>query len=281
MKIIRIVLTTIIVALIGIGFILYISKGGEASESTIIVQDSELEVQGNNQQDIVNNLMASMLEQGVPIRSIQIMSDDRWNPPIIVAYVLQSPSEGGKASDSDPIYSMLAERAVNLAQRYGLKIGAIGETWVNSEGKVLSSVISAVVEKASISPQFDPPHALDDNTVAALIKYNLPLYGMSLDKIDTFLDTDNIRWATIELSVSNIEIANVSLPGFIGNTRAAIVKLNSTEKVQIAVYQIKLSTTQGKPLLTYVNDLQLESTIWWQADGLTMDWFPHPLPDNR
>lgn len=71
----------------------------------------------NVQEDIVNKIMMSLKEQGVPIKSIRIVNDDRWNPPIVVSFILQTSSENGRGTPEDAIYSAQAFHAGNLAMR--------------------------------------------------------------------------------------------------------------------------------------------------------------------
>jgi hypothetical protein len=213
-------------------------------------------------------------EQGVPIISLRIVSDHRWDPPFVVDYVIQSSSRNDKASPEDPLYLMLADRSINLAKRHGLNAGGISETVINTQGEVLLSAVIAI--KEDIIWSFDRTDILDNNAVAGLLDQKIEFLRESIDKVDVSTDIDDVRWVTIELSIPGDEIANSGIVDFINHTRSIILKLNSEEMSQIAVYQINLSTIHGKPLLTYIHDIQLGSKILWQSDDLSVNLFSNP-----
>ena len=271
------------VALAGVGFVLCAGQGDEVVGQTTSANDNSLagQEQGVNQQDIVNDLASSLKQQGIPVKSIRIISDGRWDPPIVVECVLQSSSENDKGTPDDPIYSNLISRAVNLAQERGLDAGAVGVIFVNAQGELMSWEIQALRGDEDISSQFIQPHKLSNEAVATLLSQKFPVTEMSLNELDITLDSDGIRWVNIDLLVPDIETANTDLSYLMLEIRTIIEGLNLERGAQIAIYQIDLSYTMGEPLLRYINDLQLRHESWWQADNLTKDWFPHPPLEER
>jgi hypothetical protein len=277
MKAIRSLLITLIVALLVFGSIVYVNNKSKVSGATLFVPETDSTEKDIIQQEIIDELMLNLKEQGVPIKSIEIVSDDRWAPPVVIDCVLQSSTESGKTSPEDPIYHMLVERAVNLAQTQGLIVGATGITFVDSDGNVFSWIISAVKEIENINLEFKQGEVGND-TVATLIRQDLSLNGMILDNLEVVSDNNNFRWVKLDISVPDIEIANVGIKSFMDNFKAILTNLITKENAEVAVSQIRLTTTQGHPLLTYVDDLQMRTTFWWQTDGLIEDWLPYPAP---
>lgn len=278
MKHIIFVAIIIVIALVGVGFVLYTSHGDEVIGEITSARDNGLagQEQEISQQDIVNDLMSSLEQQGIPVKSVQIISDEEWNPPIVIECVLQSSSESDKGTPDDPIYSNLVSRTVNLAQKCGLEAKAVSIIFINARGELLSWETLALREEEDVTSQFDQPHKLSNDAVATLLSQKFPLTEVSLNKLDITLDSDGIRWANIDLLVPDIETANTDLSYFMLEIRTIIEELNLEQGAQIAIYQIDLSYTTGEPLLRYINDLQLRHESWWQADNLTKDWFPHP-----
>lgn len=238
----------------------------------IIGQEKGTASQAMTQEEIVDNLTERLIQQGVPIKSAKITSDASFGT--IIEFVLQSSSEGDRVAPDDPLYEHAVRREVDLAQERGLKVKAVKVTFVNTQGKLICG--GTVVTKEGMISQFDTPSKLDNDTVVDLLRQELDLCGMSLDKLDVSLDPGGIRWATVHLQVPDIETANAGIPDFMWKIRNTVEALNANQGTQIAIYQVNLTTTQGEPLLRYVNDLQLEREHWWQADELTKEWFPHP-----
>jgi hypothetical protein len=269
----------IILILVGISSVYIVNKDNRTIGSTINNQINILETQHNSQEHLLNDITTSLTKQGVPIKLVQIIDDERWNPPITLAYNFEVSNAENKAFCNMPIYSMMTKRAINMAQKKGLQIGAISETFVTPEGKKLSWAIKKV--KTEVSGDFDLPHILDNDTIVTKLIGIIPFPGINIARLDVSLDNGDIRWTKINLQVIDIATANTLISDFIVDINKKIAGLNATEKAQIAIIQITMSTFQGEPIFTYVNNLQLKSTSWWEIEGLRGNWYPSPQPVQK
>lgn len=262
---------TIALVVLGVSLFLVMGPGKEP-----VGQAKEPVGQAMTQEEIVEDLTARLIEQGVPIKSVKITSTsgtpfETIDIPIAIEFVLQRSSS---ESDRIALHKHSILREVDLTQKLGLEVGVITVVVVNTQGELISQ--GSVVTREDITSEFDPPHKLDNDSVAALLRQELDLCGMSLEKLDVYLDRHDLRWAAFDVEVPDIETANAALGTFMWKIRTTVEALNANQGTKVAVYQLNVSTTEGQPLLKYVNDLQLRRESWWQPDELTEDWFPHP-----
>jgi hypothetical protein len=255
--------------------IVLISKNNPAAGSVVNTVTDE------NQQKIIDGIMNRLLQSGVPIQSVQLISDDRWETPIVATYVLRSSSINDKILPCDIAYTMQVERAIDLAQKQGLKVGAVGSTRINSKGLVLESAIRATKEIENITLQFDSPNVKDNKVLGDSLLQTLSSNGLSLNKLNIYLDTEGIRWATTELVVPDTTNIDIDIPNIISKILSMVYQYNSDKDAKIGVCQIRISTSSGEELLFFVNDFQLGSTICWQTDTLANGWFSQPPPESN
>ncbi len=235
-------------------------------------------VMSQHDKEIINDLTDYLKQQGVPLISVKITGDGEWYPPIVIEFTLQNLKEGDEAIQDNVVFVNLVSRAANLAHRRGLNIGAISTIFVNAQGEKISSGTGVTKELEEIDSLFDPPQEVDNDTAATLLRQNLSLHGMTLEKLDVSLDSYDYRWVTFNLRVPDIEAANNVFPKFLGDMHKTIRELNTGQNTKITICRINISTTKDELLLKYIRDLQMGHQSWWQAEGFTMDWFPHPPP---
>lgn len=235
-------------------------------------------VMSQRDKELIGDLTDYLEQQGVPLVSVKITGNGEWHPAVVIEFTLQSSSETDKGTPNDGAFSNLVSRTANLAHRRGLNIGAISQIVLNAQGEKISRGTEVVKELEEIDSLFDPPQEVDDDTAAALLRQNLSLHGMALEKLDVSLDSYEYRWVTFDLRVADMETANNVFPEFLGNMHKSIRELNTGQDTKITICRINISTTDGELLLRYINDLQMGRQSWWQAEGFTMDWFPHPPP---
>jgi len=225
------------------------------------------------QNNVVSDLIAYLTQKGVPVKNIEITS----RIPFRVEVTLQSASSGQGVAPDDPSFEHIVQRGVALVEkRDNIKFDVVRVIVVNTQGVPIywSDVPVRTVEETLF------PSKLDDVTTAGLIREQIGLYGMSLDKLEVSSDTDGTQVLTIRLSVQDIGIANSALPQFMPELRVLVEKLNAEHGTQIVICKVDIVDAEGKLLLKYVLDLQLAQENWWQADGLTLEWFPHPPPSD-
>lgn len=78
------------------------------------------------------------------------------------------------------------------------------------------------------------------------------------------------------MNAPDLESANKALPRLMRELPLLVNRLNGEQGASISVIKVDLKDAQGRLLLKYMYDLELETENWWQADGLSRDWFPHP-----
>jgi hypothetical protein len=279
MKLTRTLLILSFLAIFIAGSFFFVGQKDDVTGSSVNTQNG-LVIQDANQQGIVDNIMLSLQQRGVPIKSIKIVTDDRWNPPFVVTYVLEGEDDGTPLNTPD--HMMLTWRALNIAQSRGLDIGAIGQTTVNHEGKILSNSVAAVMEVDEALPRFEPPFIQENASIVSRLSNTLSsLPEMSVVNIAPSSDINGMRWITFEFSVPATENANMSLTNVLNLVKMSILDSNSKDAAKIGVYTVKLNTVQGKPLLVSVHDVMLGTIISWQDEDLTNDWFPHPSVPNK
>lgn len=221
------------------------------------------------QNDFISELTDRLRNQGVPLTNIALTS----RLPFRLEIVLQSTSDSGVVAPDDPLFEHIVQREVNLAQgRYDINLDTVRINIVNTLG---DSIYQSEVPVFEISNTFGASQ-LDNASTAELVSKGLPLYGMSLDNLDVSLDANGARVLTIQLSVPDLETANKSVSQFMPDLYNLVDDLNAKNNSQISIYRVTLLDSESKPLLKYVRDTQLSQQNWWQADGLTQDWFPHP-----
>jgi len=144
-----------------------------------------LVVTNTNQQPILNDITKSLNNCGVPVKSIQIEYDSRWDPPYAVKCIIQSFSQNNKVASDDPIYLNLVGHEINLAKQHNLNVGAIHATLINTKGEILSDQIRATRNTEEIPQGFDKPSIINNDTIDSLLK-NIPQKESLLIKLVYF-----------------------------------------------------------------------------------------------
>jgi hypothetical protein len=230
--------------------------------------------QVNAQDDIVAELRERLARQGVPVKDVAIVS----RIPFKIEITLQSASTGQFVAPDDPIYGAAAQREVAAARGRGFKIYSLTLRIVNAQGQPITWADLPVDEALDTQPLLPSP--LDDSVVAQVIREHLSLDSMSLDRLDIGRDINGAQVITITLSAKDIETANQTVPTMMWTLRTLVEQLKTERAAQIASYRVDIFDAQGQPLLKYVRDDTASESRenWWQAPGMTQDWFPHPPP---
>lgn len=224
------------------------------------------------QDNIAVDLTARLQQQGVPVKDVAVTG----RVPFRVEITLQSTSDTEKVAPSDPIFEHAAHREVVLAQRRNdIKFNVVKIIIVNVQG---TPIYWSDVAVSAGSEKISPPSDLNDAATSEVVREELALHGISLEELRVSSDAESAQTLTIRLSVPDIQTANSALPQFMLDLPALLEKLNAEKRTQIVICKVDLVDAAGQPLLRYVKDLQLSQENWWQADGVTQEWFPHPPP---
>ncbi len=210
------------------------SAASTSTSSALPPETPALASVGKDQQDIIDKITADLKQQGVPITSVQIVSDNRWTIPIMVEFVLKRSSESNAEISNGAMYASLISRAVNLAQKQGLIVGAVGMTSTDSQGKILSKDITRIKNKEDIPAEFDPPLKMDDQSVAPSLKQNISLDGLTINQVEVSEDQFGHRRTAFRMQTPDADTANKILGNIIGTVRTKILELNKNPGTQIA-----------------------------------------------
>lgn len=220
------------------------------------------------QDDIISELTKRLTEQSIPLKSIEIQSQ----LPFSLKITLQRNDEQNKPLE--PFYVHTVKREVTLAHERGFGVNDLTLIILNTKGEV-EYWVNEPIKEISLR---NVPSAIENDQVANLIRENLSLFDLKLNKLEVSSDFYGNQKVTMQLQVEDIETANRILPEFMPSLREFFDGLNKSSSTKIGVYRLDLVTEKDQPILHYVSDLQLDQENWWMAEGVTMDWFPHPLP---
>ncbi|MDP2859650.1 MAG: hypothetical protein Q8P50_16990, partial [Bacillota bacterium] len=227
------------------------------------------------QDDIVSDLAARLTQQGVPLKSMRVTS----RAPFRLEAIIQSESAGREVAPSDPLFTHAVEREVALARRrYSVGIDWVKVVIVNAQGE---AIYWSDVPAKALPDDVALPGRLADAQVAELVRSQLPPSELQLQELSVSLDSNGARVLTIRLSARGIEAANRAIPEFSPRGRLFVLvdKINAEQGARIEICRLDVVDAEGRPLLKYVRDVALAQENWWQAPGVTQDWFPHPLPE--
>lgn len=226
------------------------------------------------QDDIATELRANLAQQGVPVKEVSIAN----RIPFQIEITIQSLSTSEWVTPDDPIFGATAQREVAAAKRRGIKIASVMIRIINVQGKTIALgdiPLNPALEAASVLPS-----EMDDTTLAQVIRSQVPVGNMTLDKLEVARDTNSAQVITITLLSKDIETANEAVPELMWKLTGFVDQLKTEHKAEIAGYRVNIFDADGQPLLKYVKDFLASEAHenWWQAPGMTEDWFPHPPP---
>lgn len=228
-------------------------------------------VRVNAQGDIISDLTKRLAAQGIPLKSIESQS----LIPLKLEITLQRIDEKDKPLEA--FYVHAVKREVTLARERGFGVAELTLVILDTEGNVEYWVAEPI---KNISRESTAPSALDNDTAAISIAKNLDLYGLTLDTIEVVSDDKNTQTASLVLRAQDVDAGNKALPEFMPSLRPVLENLNESTGAKIKVFKMELFNDKDELLLRYVLDLELEQETWWMADGVSMEWFPHPPPES-
>lgn len=235
-----------------------------------------LGVQAENQvaqQEVLNYLTQQLENQQVPVNNITVEGRDSF---IVVITLLSKGEQETLPEDSAYIHTI--QREVTLALREGYDIS-----------ELTIEILSATTQKSLFWAQFPVRNDIDflgfvdkdassteqDMLIKTTVEKDLALYGLTTTEI-LVASEENGKTLTLNLSAMDLNVANEALPYFMPGLRVFLETQNTNADFKIAVCKVFLTDQEGKLLLRYTFDLQLDQENWWMEDGVTKDWFPHP-----
>jgi hypothetical protein len=243
-----------------------------SSNLSLVNAQSGEEYSDTKQIHIVQDAIESLQEEGIPVSFHKISKDSSYKIPFVVECILNSSSKTDQVTCDDPIYFSKVIREINLAQKKGLLIGAVGLSVINAKGELLFEIITAAESNVLVEPSATA--SLKSADISNLVTQDSILRGMQLGKVE--INTkDGFAHCILDLNVTDIYTANEAIPYFMIDVHNVMTDLNNSG-AQIVSYQLNLSDANGEILLKFIKDLQFKSSSWWQSEELTEDWFPNP-----
>jgi hypothetical protein len=225
-------------------------------------------------EEMVGKSMDSLTDQGVPVKSWALEGTT-------LTVSLQSASASQVQTPDDPTYLSLVEREAFLAKSRGVELSTLKLELTNTDGKPL--FVGEIPLNAELEAVWSKSPALSEaETVAALeraLADNQNLIGLTIDTIGINLDR-GVREIHIAATTRDVESANGPTAPLMITLYCAVNNLNDQKGAQIALVQLDMVDKAGGQLLKWIYDVQRGSQDWWQAPGMTTDWFESPPPEE-
>lgn len=228
----------------------------------------------NAQRDVVAQLQRRLARKGVQVKSITITK----RVPFEVELVLQSESDNQVVSPNDPLFEIIVEHEVAAVAKPFTGIDLIKMTVLNTKATPIFWADVPVKKLRRFTPT---SKSMNETTIGTFIRDQLPLHDLSPNELIVTDGDNGGKVLSIQLTAKDIQTANNAVPDLITSLRNLLRQMNEEQDAQIAIARVQLIEANGRPLLKYVKDFQLDSESWWQADDLTTDWFPHPPPPSN
>ncbi len=226
-----------------------------------------------DQSEVIGAAMAGLTKQGVPVQS--------WSlDGTTLTVSLQSASATDVGTPDDPMYLSLVQREAFLAKSRGMNLSCLQLDVTNTLGKVLFAgniVLDKVLDASSWSTAKALPAT---DTVAALgaaLAEKTDLADLALGPISLTEDSGP-REIHLTAVAADAKAANLSTASLMLNLHNAIDEMNASSDAQIALVRLDITDNDGEPLLKWIYDAQRGAQDWWQAPGMTTDWFETPRP---
>jgi hypothetical protein len=215
----------------------------------------------------------------VPLKSVAITSLN----PLKIEVDIQSASTNDKIVSDDVVSLGAASREVNtLRRRYiAPKIAYAKISAFNQQGALIVGNGIPFDQTRDTAPIV--PTKLDNAAVAQAIRDKIALpQGMMLRALDVSLNSDHVQLISLRLSVQKSGPTDDPIAVITEIVPKVIRQLRTEQGAEIASYYADLVDAQDQPLLTYVkNYMGIEDEAsWWQAPGMSQDWFPHPADES-
>ncbi len=222
--------------------------------------------------DVISQSMAGLAERGVPVKSWSLEGT-------VLGVVLESASTSEVGTPEDPIHVSLAQREAFLAKSRGIGLEVLKLEVTNAKGERL--FVGETVLDKELNPDWQTAEALAEaealETVQAAILEKTDLSGLKLAPL-SLTSQSGVRELHLSAVAAGVEAANLSTATLMMSLYNAVNDTNTLKNGQIALAFVDITDEGGKPLLKWIYDAQRGTQDWWQAPGMTTDWFETPAP---
>ena len=214
--------------------------------------------------------MTGLGDKGVPVRS--------WSlDGATLVVTLQSASSTAVGTPDDQIDLSLVQREAFLAKSRGVALSALQLTMNNALGKTLFAGSIPLDKELDVAWSTEP--ALSEADAAAAAETALSnakdFPGLAVGKIQVASDS-GARELSIAVATADVQNANLSTAAFMTSVHNMVDDLNAGKRALIALTRVQITDQKGAPLLNWMYDSQRGTQDWWQAPGMTTEWFETP-----
>jgi hypothetical protein len=222
--------------------------------------------------EVISQAMAGLTERGVPVKSWSLEGST-------LKVAMQSAGAEEVGTPDDPINLSLVQREAFLAKSRGLDLARLQIEVTNAKEQTL--FVGDIVLDKELDSSWSKTEALGESdtleAVRGAITGKTDLSGLTLGPLALTSDTG---WREIRLSAvaADAKSASASTASLMINLYNAVNDANTLKNGQIALAFADITDKQGEPLLKWIYDAQRGTQDWWQAPGMTTDWFETPRP---
>jgi hypothetical protein len=227
---------------------------------------------------IASDLSDRLVEQDVLVKTVLVNSID----PFQLEVILLRP-------DDPPLTQYQYLRAKYLTRWEA--------TQLNRERYILNSYIVNVIDENGETISWEQTYLYPETQVEAnteeqevimsesqaedYIRQGLDYRHFQIIDLDIVSESRSgqlIHTLVMKLSSQNLGDLNLDLPFWMPELRLFLADLNKQHISEIDVCWLEIVSSEGAILLDYIYDLDLTQETWWMSEGVTEDWFPHPVP---
>ncbi len=225
-------------------------------------------------EDRIGPLMDDLIERGVPVLSWHVNGST-------LSVSLASRSATGAGTPDDPLSLSLVERSAFLAKSRGADLSDLELDVRDSTGEPLFAGTTPIDTHPDSSWTSERPLSENETLTAVetALTAKIALAGFSIDSY-VIGGHENMREITVVATTADIGAANRSAAGLMIGLPALVDTLNTGRRAQIAIARLELQDRSGRSLLKWIYDAQRRTQNWWQAPGITTDWFETPGPQT-
>jgi hypothetical protein len=224
--------------------------------------------------DSISLTMSELAKQGVPVESWRLDGTS-----LSVSLASKSTTEVG--TPDDPINLSLVEREAFLAKSRGVELSELKLDVTNANGKSLFA--GTIVLDKTLDVTWASAKALSETETLAAVQSGLAaktdLGGLTVKQFELSA-TDGARELRIAATASDVKSANESTAALMTGLYGLLENLNAGKQAQIALARVQITDESGQPLLNWIYDGQRHAQNWWQAEGMTTEWFETPGPET-
>jgi hypothetical protein len=222
--------------------------------------------------EVISQAVAGLTEEGVPVESWSLEGT-------ALKVFLSSASTGVVGTPDDPINLSLVQREAFLAKSRGVDLARLQLEVTNARGETL--FVGDIVMDRNLDQSWSRTEALAEadtlETVRAAITEKTDLSGLALGPV-TLTSRNGSRVIRLNAVASDAKSASASTASLMISIYNAVNDTNTLKNGQVALAFVDITGKQGEPLLKWVYDAQRGTQDWWQAPGMTTDWFETPRP---